>query len=220
MREIIIQEDIKSLCPHISLSCLEAKVQVEESTPELWNKVQEACEQILRLKEVTEIAKLENIKRAREAYRALGQDPTRYRVASEALLRRVLKGKGLYQVNNVVDINNLISIKYHQPVCTYDLSQLKGSIKLSIGKSGESYEGIGRGIINIENIPVFSDDAGNFGSTTSDSERAKVSQDTKHILMIIVSFQKDLNRVKYMEEAKELLKGYAGTKEVETKVIE
>ncbi len=66
--------------------------------------------------EVKDIASFYNIEASRKAYRACGKDPTRYRLSSESLLRRVLKGKGLYKVNNIVDINNLLSLKYHYSI--------------------------------------------------------------------------------------------------------
>ena len=67
-----------------------------------------------------------NIKASRQAYKQLGKEPSRYRVSSEALIRRILQNKGLYKINNVVDTNNLISIETGYSVGSYDLEKIQG----------------------------------------------------------------------------------------------
>ncbi|WP_456060318.1 phenylalanine--tRNA ligase beta subunit-related protein, partial [Brachyspira pilosicoli] len=79
---------------------------------------------------------------------------------------------------NIVDINNLISLHTCYSVGTYDLDKVKGSITFTVGEENERYEGIGRGSINLENLPVFEDEDGKFGSTTSDSIKAMITNDT------------------------------------------
>ncbi|KXG78981.1 B3/B4 domain-containing protein [Thermotalea metallivorans] len=209
MNHIIISEQLKNICPNIVLGCIEARVKVKDSHPELWEKVTQVCRQLINGLTISEVSQIENIKKAREVYRKLGNDPTRYRLSSEALVRRILKEKGLYQVNNVVDINNLVSILSFCPVCTYDAEKIHPPITFAIGVPGDTYAGIGRGMINLENIPVFSDGLGKFGSTTSDSERAMVTEETKRILMCIVSFHGEKGILAYMQEARHLLEGYA-----------
>ena len=127
-------------------------------------------------------------KALRDAYRALGNDPTRYRGSNEALVRRISQGKELYRVNTVVDINNLISLEHAELGGTFDLHLVQPPIIFRVGQPGELYSGIGRGEIKIEGLPVFADQLGPFGSTTSDSERTMVRLDTTTILMVVISF--------------------------------
>ena len=98
---------------------------------ELWNYIDNQIvtniQKTFTLENLTEQI---NIKTSREAYKILGKEPSRYRVSSEALIRRILQGKGLYKINNVVDTNNLISIETGYSVGSYDLENLQGSIKL------------------------------------------------------------------------------------------
>jgi DNA/RNA-binding domain of Phe-tRNA-synthetase-like protein len=89
-------------------------------------------------------------------------------VFSEALIRRVLQGKGVYRINNIVEINNLISLKSKFPVGSYDIDNLSSPISLTLGKSGEEYKGIGKENIKTKNLPVLADSLGSFGSPTSD----------------------------------------------------
>ena len=149
-------------------------------------------------------------------YRRIGKDRHRYRVSSEALIRRILQGKGLYKVNNVVDANNLISIISKLSVGSYDIDKLGNELSFRIGKKGESYKGIGKDIINTENLPVFADENGAYGSPTSDSEKAMITSNSKNILTVLIAFSNDSGLEEYMTRAVEILKNYIGAKNVET----
>ena len=122
------------------------------------------------------------IKEARDSYKKLGKDPSRYRLACESLLRRLVKGNKLYRINNLVDLGNILSIDTKRSVAVLDYDKIKGDVLIRIGRSDDVYEGIGRGIINIENIPLYEDEIGPFGSTTSDTPRTMVTENTKKIL--------------------------------------
>lgn len=219
MINIQIDNRIKEVAKNIKLGCIQGRVKVVGHDKRLWEEVLLVCQDLAESMEVADIAKSKNIKDGRAVYRSLGVDPTRYRLSSEALLRRAIKGKDLYQVNNVVDINNLISIKSMYPICTYDVEKIDETIYFTVGKEGEAYEGIGRGEFHIENFPVFGDEKGKFGSTTSDSERAMIKEDTKEILMILVAFNGDDALAGYLEEAKKLLEEYANGEDIEMKII-
>ena len=162
--------------------------------------------------------KIKNIETSRIAYKKLGKDPSRYRLSSESFAKRVVKGMDLYKVNNVVDINNLISLESFYSVGTYDLSKLGKEIIFTVGEENQRYDGIGRGSINLENLPVFEDEIGKFGSTTSDSERAMITSDTNHILMNIIAFDKDEELNRYLDYAIDLLEKYADAVIIDKKV--
>ncbi|MDF2546209.1 MAG: hypothetical protein K0R93_1107 [Anaerosolibacter sp.] len=219
MTEIRIREKLKALCPTTLLGCIEAEIMVEDSQNELWNQLNDACLHIASELKMEDIAKIKNVMDGRAVYRKLGNDPTRYRLSSEALLRRIVKERGLYQINSVVDINNLISISSFNPVCAYDLDKIQGPISFTVGEEGESYEGIGRGKINIENLPVFEDENGKFGSTTSDSERVMVTTDTVRLLLCVVSFNDDPCMHQHLEMAKGLLEKYAGATNIKMDIV-
>lgn len=219
MINISISDELKEKCPRIALGCMEVEVRVRASHEELWRKINLKCIEIQGALNPEDILKVPNIESSRRAYKIIGKDPSRYRLSSESLLKRVVKGLGLYKVNNVVDINNLVSLSSGYSVGTYDLCKIKGEITFVIGKTGESYEGIGRGPINLEKLPVFQDDFGKFGSSTSDSERAMITEGTRHILMNIISFDGDEELEEYMSYAIELLKEYANGKVIDKKIV-
>ena len=210
--KIIIDDKINEKCNKVAIGSIEAYVSVTEDNEELWKIIDEKVKEIENNVPVKSITTIKNIADSRVAYKAFGKDPSRYRLSSEALYRRIARGIGLYNVNNVVDINNLISLNSAYSMGTYDLDKISGEIHFTIADEGETYTGIGKGELNIAHLPVFYDDKGKFGSTTSDSVRAMITTDTRHILMNIISFNGDEELDKYMDEACEYLEKYADGK--------
>jgi DNA/RNA-binding domain of Phe-tRNA-synthetase-like protein len=219
MLEVYISDELKSIWSDVALGCIEAEVKIRQYDSMLWEEIKKYCKQLKEQIIFKRISSLPNNKESREAYRRFGKDPTRYRLSSESLLRRILKNKGLYQINNIVDLNNLLSMTSFYSVGTYDIEKLKPPIIFRVGKKNEDYIGIGRGALNIEDLPVLSDQISAFGSATSDSERTMITKDTKKILMNIISFNGSKNLSKYIEYGKNLLEKYADSRNIESKII-
>ncbi|MGL5315962.1 MAG: B3/B4 domain-containing protein [Peptostreptococcaceae bacterium] len=218
MINIKIDKRLKDKC-NVQIASIEAKVKIKSSDDKLIQIIKEKCSQVQQRIKQEDILKLKNIDSSRRAYKSLGKDPSRYRLSSESLFKRVVKGMELYYVNNIVEINNLVSLESGYSVGTYDLDKIKGDITFSIGEEGERYEGIGRGSINLDKLPVFKDEEGNFGSTTSDSTKAMIKEDTKHILLNIIAFEENQDLNKYMEIAIELLEKFADAQILDKKII-
>lgn len=128
------------------------------------------------------------IQTTKNLYKELGKDPARFRPSSDSLWRRVAKGSGLYQVNTLVDLNNFLSLKYHLPFGSYDLNNLQQPILLKKGSQNEQYAGIGKKMINLENLLLLADAKGPFGSPTSDSTRAMISPETTKAIIVAYLF--------------------------------
>ncbi len=219
--EIRIDNTVKEKVESIRLGCLVYDAKVKEKNEEIWKKLEEEVfPSLISLMEEKSINEIENIGTSKKAYKALGKDPNRYRVSSEALYRRVKQGKGLYQINTVVDANNLISLETGFSAGSYDLGNVKGNIILRKGEEGETYKGIGKDDINIENLPVLTDDEGAFGSLTSDSVRAMVTLDSEKILTLVYCFSKNENLDEVLEKSAEYLKKYAGAENIEKFIVE
>lgn len=154
------------------------------------------------------------IKEGRDGYKALKKDPSRYRLACESLLRRLVKGNELYRINNLVDIGNVLSIETKRSVAVLDYDKICGDIYIRLGRSDDVYEGIGRGLINIENIPLYEDSIGPFGSTTSDTLRTSITDKTKKILLFIVCF-KDGSMKEHEELAIDLFSKYCDANNID-----
>jgi DNA/RNA-binding domain of Phe-tRNA-synthetase-like protein len=126
----------------------------------------------------------ETVSAVRKMYYRIGWEPTRYRPSSEALVRRIIKGKGLYRINNLVDYGNLVSAKFHLPMGLYDLKRINGEIVFDVGKEGESYNGISKNEIHAEGKLILRDDEGIFGNPTADSLRTSILDNTKSALAV------------------------------------
>lgn len=209
MKQIKISPGLKERVNHISIGSLRCNIDVEDSSRGLINEMQREAEGIKEKKTLEDIARIPEIHNTREAYKALGKKPARYRVSSEALHRRIIQGKGLYFINNAVDITNLISIRSGFGICLYDLEAIHGDITIRVAGKGETYHGIGKYKLNLENLPVFSDNSGPFGSPTSDSERTMIRPQTKWILFNIVSFSEKINMDYWLQQAEELFNTWA-----------
>src|SRR5689334_6224467 len=140
--EISIHPALKALVPKLALSCVSANVAVEKHNKALWQEIDQRLSHLTANIKPEETNSIPQIAAMRSAYKAPGKDPSRYRGSAEALLRRVLSGKGLYQINSVVDINNLVSLESLNPAGAYNLEKVAPPIELRIGAAGESYKGI------------------------------------------------------------------------------
>lgn len=222
MIQISIDQQFKKLVPNLTLGAVFAKVQMAKNSPPLWKEINRHIKKLQSEITLAALYDVPQIKALRDAYKAIGKDPTRYRGSQEALVRRILQGKGLYQINTVVDINNLISLETLHSVGSYDIDNLKPSVVFRIGKPGESYKGIGKEIINVADLPVFVDEIGPFGSPTSDSERAMITLNTKKVMIVIISFTGKERLKGQLQRTINLLCDYAGAlrEEIETTIIE
>jgi len=197
---ITISEKIKSILPNLKLASIIADVVFQQYNQNLWNEIDEEIKRIEKIN-IEEIKNIEAINSSRQAYLALGKEPSRYRLSAEALMRRIVQGKGLYKISNLVDIINLSSIQTGYSIGGYDFEKIVGSIILDIGNSEDEYFAIGRGKFNISELPVFRDDLGAFGSPTSDSQRTMISDKTNKILLVVFNFG---GHAKFTEDVKSI----------------
>jgi len=211
MIDISLDPLLAAALPEFVVGVVEAgPVRVTEHDPGLWAEIDARLAQLVRTLNVEDIAALPQIAGLRKAYRTLGKDPTRYRGSQEALLRRVLKGKGLYAVNTIVDINNLVSLESCHSLGTFDVARIDGPVVIRAGLPGETYHGIGRDLLNVEGLPLLCDRQGPFGSPTSDSERTKVTLETNCTLTAVLSFAGPERVAEHCRRTADLLCRYAG----------
>lgn len=185
--EVYIDNSITEVIEEFDIIVLKMDIKLEDS-----NKISELIthyeNKISEEYSLEEILNIPLIKEARDGYKKLGKDPSRYRLACESLLRRIVKGNKLYKINNIVDAGNILSIEANRSVAVLDYDKIEGDVLIRLGNENDEYYGIGRGKINVSNIPLYCDKVGPFGSTTSDTERTMITDDTKTILLFIICF--------------------------------
>ena len=205
-----VSQEIESVCPEFVGACVEAQVVNTPYCEELWQEIKALGERYRSELTTESLKDMTSIAATRRVYKACGKDPSRYRPASEALIRRMLQGKELYQRDTLVDLVNLASIAYGYSIGGFDADKFVGNtLTLGIGREGEPYEGIGRGLLNICGLPVYRDAKGGVGTPTSDNERTKMTLDTRHLVVLINGYDGNEQRVRENAEyIQQLLRKY------------
>jgi DNA/RNA-binding domain of Phe-tRNA-synthetase-like protein len=211
MIKVIVSQEIEQICPEFVGACVEAEVVNTAYNDALWEEIKRLGDKLRQELTTESLKEITSIAATRRVYKACGKDPSRYRPASEALIRRILQGKELYQRDTLVDLVNLASIAFGYSIGGFDADQFKGdTLTLGIGREGEPYEGIGRGMINIHGLPVYRDAEGGVGTPTSDHERTKMTLETTHLAVLINGYDGNEQRVRENAEyIQTLLRKYA-----------
>ncbi len=208
--DVSIDEEVYASYPEIRLGLLRYHAEVRDPDARFWSHMDETVlPQVRNAMEGKAWSEIPGVRGSRLAYKAFGRDPGRYRVSSEALLRRVRRGDGLYRINTVVDVNNLVSVKSGLSVGSYDLDAVSGRIVFRKAGQGEGYTGIGKEYLDMENMLVLADDKGIFGSSMSDSTRAMVTEKAKDILTVIYCFERTIDLEGLLVTAKQALTNFA-----------
>ena len=195
--KVIVSKEIESVCPGFVGACVEAQVRNSPMSQPLWDEINALGRHFRETLTTESLKQVSGIAATRRVYKACGKDPSRYRPASEALIRRMLQGKSLYQINTLVDLINVASIRYGYSIGGFDADKFQGdTLTLGVGREGEPYEGIGRGMINIAGLPVYRDAKGGVGTPTSDNERTKISLETTHLVVLINGYDSNEETVR------------------------
>ncbi|MFZ0214176.1 MAG: phenylalanine--tRNA ligase beta subunit-related protein [Candidatus Acidiferrales bacterium] len=212
-------ETIEIQIPGVKLGVVEADgVTVGMAGPELVREIDEVCAGLRRKFTLESLADSEAIVSARGMFRRWGVDASKYRPSSEALLRRVVQGKGLYCVSNIVDLSNLGSIETGWPYGVYNRKAIEPPVRLRLGADSETYEGIGRRLWHLAGRPVLADATGPFGSPISDSTRTHIAEGVSDVLTVIYApaTASDAALADAATKQEQRLKMYAGASETRT----
>jgi DNA/RNA-binding domain of Phe-tRNA-synthetase-like protein len=191
MLEIDFEAEIREKLTSARLGYYFGEVVIEPAGPGLLEFIKDEINHKTSRLSIDEVNQVPHIKASKEAYRKLGKDPSRYRPSAEALTRRILQGKGLFQINNFVDSLNIFSVRSGISIGGYDRDSIRGRIRFSTGQENEPYQAIGRGELNIAGLPVLRDYQGAFGSPTSDSARTMITQKTSRFLLVFFDFTRE-----------------------------
>ena len=186
--ELHIDPEVTRRLPDSTYGIITCRVANSATNEMLWEEILELTDAVRANYTLETVKEQPVIAATREAYKALGGDPNRYRPSADALLRRVVKGNDLYRISTLVDLINYISLKTGYSIGGFDMDQLRGAVRVGIGRKDEPYEGVGRGTLNIEGLQVLRDEAGAFGTPTSDHVRTSVQMQTRRFYMHIYGY--------------------------------
>lgn len=160
-------------------------VAVRKEAPDVWTEIARLAASLRTRYAGKPPGEIPEVQPARELYRRTGEDPTKLRPSSEALLRRVLRGETLYQINSLVDACNFCSLEFLLPIGLYDADHIQGAVMVRLGGPGEGYDSLGKGLYMVTDRLALFDAVGPFGSPTNDSRRTAIVEGTRRCLMVI-----------------------------------
>jgi len=218
--DIVISNRIREACPQLVLATITCEVKNAETLSEFWSEMEAEIQRVKSVYVLEDINKRPEIAATRKVYKILGKDPNRYRPSAEALCRRILREIPIYKVSTLVDVINLVSIRSGFSIGGFDLEKIQGSIQLGVGTADEEFEAIGRGLLNVEGLPLYSDETGGIGTPTSDNERTKIERDSTRLLLIINGYSGRSGLQDAVDYSIELLGKYAELENVKVHFIE
>lgn len=217
--QLAISPELLALWPQTALGVLTYTAEVGPSTEAQLAGFEAALVRLGQEYTTETIPQNPHIDATRRAYKALGKSPSEYRNAAEAMLRRIVKGSGLYHINNVIEVNNLISVSSGFSIGSYDVEQLQGPVVLERAEDGAHYAGIGKSSVNIQHLPVLRDDLGYFGNPTSDSQRAMIKEGRRRICSVLYAFDGKEAVAEWAQRFREALEKYVHPTELEIRIV-
>jgi len=220
MIKVSISPILKEKSPNMALATICCDVKNSLFSEDLWREIN-LFSNLTRTNFTTSSIKSHAvIKATREIYKRTGKDPNRYRPSAEALMRRLVRGIDLYQINTLVDLINLLSLKTGYSIGGFDADFVSGDVIAGIGEEKEKFEGIGRGVLNICGLPVLRDAIGPIGTPTSDEIRTKIRLETTHLYLNINGYLGSDSLKPTVKEAVRLLEKYAFAENLEWDIVE
>ena len=217
--QISVSPELLSVWPDAALGVLVYTAEVKASDEKQLADFEAALVRLAGEYQLDTVTKNPHVDATRRAYKALGKSPSEYRNSAEAMLRRIVKGSGLYHINNVIEVNNLISVESGYAIGSYDVEELQGEVTLVRAEDGAHYDGIGKSSVNIQHLPVLKDSLGYFGSPTSDSQRAMIKEGKHRVCSVIFAFDGKEAVAEWVDRFKEALDKYVQPEAVETFIV-
>jgi DNA/RNA-binding domain of Phe-tRNA-synthetase-like protein len=138
----------------------------------------------------TPLSELPSLSAWRRAFTAFGVKPTQYRSAAEALLRRLTKQGDIPTLNLLVDLGNLVSIRYALPVAVFDLRATTGTITVRFAAGDERFTDLGSTEVVAPDYGevIFVDEAGLVSARRwcwRQSDQSAAREDTPNALITV-----------------------------------
>lgn len=128
----------------------------------------------------------------RSAFSRFGVEPTKYRSAPESLLRRLTKKGNIPSINLLVDLGNLVSIRYALPIAVFDTRQIQGSLRVKVAGGQERFTVLSQALDAIEHPEpgevIFVDETGLIFSRRwcwRQSEGSAAQPDTTEVIITV-----------------------------------
>lgn len=165
----------------------------------------------------TPLSEIPSLAAWRATMRKFGVDPTKYRSACEALLRRLTKKETIPSINLLVDLGNLISIRYGLPVAFVDTATIQGGITVHFSDGTEHYRELDRAEVEHPDVGevIFSDDSKTVFARRwcwRQSHQSAAHLETQNVLVTIEGLHDQARQdvTSAVDDLSRLLEQYAG----------
>ena len=197
------------------------------SSPDLADAFAAEQRAVLERLGVTPLSEVSSLAAWRRAFRAFGVDPTAYRSAAEALLRRLTKQGSIPSINTLVDIGNLVSIRYGLPVAMFDLRSIEGGLTVRFAAGDESFTDLGSGATERPEPGevIFIDEAGHVAARRwcwRQSAESASSSSTTAVLVTVEGHHDDARRDvdAAISDIEALLTSFAGPSSIRSGIVD
>jgi DNA/RNA-binding domain of Phe-tRNA-synthetase-like protein len=137
-------EDIAERFPDFRVAFLVAEpLNVRLRGPELANDIAAAVAECRRRWSGMELSAIPEVAAWRSAYKGFGVKRTSYRSSAERLIKRVLAGQPLPEINALVDLYNMVSLETGLCLGCDDLDRTSGDLVFRFSRPGDSFVDMG-----------------------------------------------------------------------------
>jgi DNA/RNA-binding domain of Phe-tRNA-synthetase-like protein len=182
---------------------------------------------VLRRLGETPLSEVPSLAAWRRALRGFGVDPTAYRSAAEALLRRLTKQGSIPSIGTLVDVGNLVSIRHALPVAVFDLGSISGGLTVRFATGDETFTDLGSGTVEAPDPGevIFVDHAGHVAARRwcwRQSAESASGESTTAVLVTVEGHHAEARREvsAAIADLGELLETYGGTTVERTGIVD
>jgi DNA/RNA-binding domain of Phe-tRNA-synthetase-like protein len=139
-----IDSELKTRFPDLAVRIFQIKeVKIQKRNSELEKFKVEVIRQVREEYDLESLKDQPIFRAYRDFFWKVGIDPTKNRPAAEALIRRILGGRNVPNINSLVDAYNLASINSRIALATFDADKLEGELLMRFAEEKEQFLGIG-----------------------------------------------------------------------------
>ncbi len=185
--QAVLDPNVKDTFDGISYAWVLIKnVDIKKSDKELEKRKKEILAQQPQISQ-KELREIPFIKAYREMIKETGVDPSSHLPSPEALLKRVVSGKGIYNINTAVDAYNLAVLETHIGLGGFDAVFIEFPVTLRFSKKGEEMKLLGDN-----------------GEITKTKEGELVYADAEKLLTLDLNYR-DIEETKITEKTKDII---------------
>lgn len=198
MKKFIVNKELFKQYENLSIGIVGCKdIDNNRVLDNIENEMNEVKNSVKEKFRYVELASYPVIRKWRDIYKSFGEKKSHSSV--EALIRRTVNGKELSSINPLVDIYNVISLKYELPCGGEDLDTMSEDIYLTYAKGTETFLCLGAETEENPNEGEIVYKSGNMiicrNFNYRESDITKLTENTKNAVLVIEHIEEDTEKL-------------------------